>query len=138
MEAVAIGAAMADTAMVDVAGRHLAEKTLRGVTLLAGFDALNVDLFPLVVRIVSNEAGHGMKTSTFSIGRDPGSMLKYGGSLLICLGIAIMFYMRAYFFKRAKPPQQATTQVSQVPSLSASDVVGQSEPDLKVALDARN
>lgn len=54
-----------------------------------------------------NEAGHGTKTSTFSIGHDPGRGLKYGGSLLICLGIATMFYMRAYFFKRAAPPKDA-------------------------------
>lgn len=51
-----------------------------------------------------NEAGHGMKSSTFSVGYDPGRMLKYGGCLLICLGIAIMFYMRAYFFKRSVSP----------------------------------
>ncbi len=53
-----------------------------------------------------NEAGHGIKTSTFSAGRDPGRALKYGGCLLICLGIATMFYMRAYFFKRAQPQRK--------------------------------
>jgi hypothetical protein len=37
--------------------------------------------------------------STFSVARDPGRLLKYAGSLMICLGIAMMFYMRAYFFK---------------------------------------
>jgi hypothetical protein len=73
-----------------------------------------------------NEAGHGMKTSTFSIGRDPGSMLKYGGSLLICLGIAIMFYMRAYFFKRTKPPQEAMSQAKPVSSVTSGE--GQPEP----------
>jgi hypothetical protein len=26
--------------------------------------------------------------------------LKYSGCLLICAGVATMFYMRAYFFKR--------------------------------------
>lgn len=51
-----------------------------------------------------NEAGHDIKTSTFSVGRDPGRGVKYAGCLLICLGIGIMFYMRAYFFKRATPP----------------------------------
>jgi hypothetical protein len=45
--------------------------------------------------------GQGAKSSTFSVARDPGRRLKYAGSLLICVGIAIMFYMRAYFFKRS-------------------------------------
>jgi hypothetical protein len=45
-----------------------------------------------------DDAGHGRNTSTFSAAYDPGRTLKYSGCLLICLGIAIMFYMRAYFF----------------------------------------
>ena len=46
-----------------------------------------------------DEAGHGREASTFSAAYDPGRMMKYSGSLMICFGIAIMFYMRAYFFK---------------------------------------
>lgn len=46
------------------------------------------------------DAGHGMEASTFSVAYDPGRFLKYAGSLMICLGIATMFYMRAYFFKQ--------------------------------------
>lgn len=42
---------------------------------------------------------HGPESSTFAVARDPGRALKYTGSLLVCLGIAIMFYMRAYFFR---------------------------------------
>lgn len=60
-----------------------------------------------------NEAGHGIKTSTFSVGRDPGRWVKYGGCSLICLGIAIMFYMRAYFFKRTSPPPTERETVDQ-------------------------
>ncbi len=37
--------------------------------------------------------------SGFTIGRDPGLWLKYFGTLLLGLGIATMFYMKAYFFK---------------------------------------
>lgn len=33
--------------------------------------------------------------------RDPGVWPKYAGSAMVALGIACMFYMRAYFFKRA-------------------------------------
>lgn len=46
-----------------------------------------------------DEAGHGKKISSFTASYDPGRGLKYAGSLMIALGIGIMFYMRAYFFK---------------------------------------
>jgi hypothetical protein len=46
-----------------------------------------------------NEVGQGLEASTLSVAHDPGRPVKYAGSLFICLGIAIMFYMRAYFFK---------------------------------------
>lgn len=39
--------------------------------------------------------------SWLTVNYDPGRGLKYAGSLLIVAGIAIMFYMRAYFFRRA-------------------------------------
>jgi hypothetical protein len=38
--------------------------------------------------------------SVLSVNYDPGRGLKYSGCLLICAGVATMFYMRAYFFKR--------------------------------------
>jgi hypothetical protein len=34
------------------------------------------------------------------VNRDPGVWVKYAGSVMVALGIACMFYMRAYFFKR--------------------------------------
>jgi len=34
-------------------------------------------------------------------------LLKYGGSLLICLGIGVMFYMREYFFKKTPQTSQS-------------------------------
>jgi hypothetical protein len=37
--------------------------------------------------------------SGFTVGRDPGLPLKYLGSSMLALGIACMFYMKAYFFK---------------------------------------
>jgi hypothetical protein len=46
-----------------------------------------------------DDTGHGRESSTFSVASDPGRPLKYAGSLLVCSGIAIMFYMRAYFFR---------------------------------------
>ena len=44
------------------------------------------------------EAGHGKEASIFSVAYDPGRPLKYVGSLMICVGITTMFYMRAYSF----------------------------------------
>jgi hypothetical protein len=38
--------------------------------------------------------------STLTVNYDPGRGLKYLGSLLIVGGVVVMFYMRAYFFKR--------------------------------------
>jgi hypothetical protein len=49
-----------------------------------------------------DDAVMGRETSTFSVAYDPGRVLKYSGSLMICLGIAVMFYMRAYFFRQNK------------------------------------
>lgn len=49
-----------------------------------------------------NEGQSGDRASTFSVARDPGRPMKYAGSLMICLGIATMFYMRAYFFKNVR------------------------------------
>ncbi len=45
--------------------------------------------------------------SVLTVNYDPGRGIKYTGNLLIVAGIATMFYMRAYFFKRpakAAPP----------------------------------
>jgi hypothetical protein len=55
-----------------------------------------------------DESGHGREASVFSVAYDPGRSLKYAGSLMICGGIAVMFYMRAYFFKRAPADKSST------------------------------
>lgn len=41
----------------------------------------------------------GVSHSGFTVARDPGLWLKYFGSSMLALGIATMFYMRAYFFR---------------------------------------
>jgi ABC-type transport system involved in cytochrome c biogenesis permease subunit len=43
-----------------------------------------------------SDDGHGHEASVLRVAYDPGRVLKYVGSLMICMGIAIMFYMRAY------------------------------------------
>lgn len=45
------------------------------------------------------EAPGGAEISVLTAAYDPGRTLKYIGSLMICGGIFIMFYMRAYMFK---------------------------------------
>lgn len=48
--------------------------------------------------------------STLTFNYDPGRGLKYFGSLLVVVGIGIMFYMRAYFFRRREgSPEEAAT-----------------------------
>jgi hypothetical protein len=43
--------------------------------------------------------GKPVSYSGFTVGRDPGLPFKYAGSTMLALGIACMFYMKAYFFK---------------------------------------
>lgn len=52
--------------------------------------------------------GRPVSLSGLAIASDPGLRLKYLGTLLVVLGIAIMFYMRAYFF-RASPERRVST-----------------------------
>ncbi len=40
--------------------------------------------------------------SFLTVNYDPGRGLKYAGSLLIVAGVGVMFYMRAYFFRRRR------------------------------------
>jgi hypothetical protein len=64
-----------------------------------------------------HETGHGKEASVFTAAYDPGRLMKYLGSLMICGGIFIMFYMRSYMFqripsfrgRRRKQPQVGTT-----------------------------
>ena len=42
----------------------------------------------------------GIESSVLTAAYDPGRLLKYAGSLMICGGIFIMFYMRSYMFKK--------------------------------------
>jgi len=42
---------------------------------------------------------HGKKVSILTAAYDPGRGLKYIGSAMICVGILVMFYLRAYMFR---------------------------------------
>ncbi len=42
----------------------------------------------------------GADVSVLTAAYDPGRFLKYLGSLMVCVGIAIMFYLRSYVFQR--------------------------------------
>ncbi len=46
------------------------------------------------------EEGDGTDVSILTAAYDPGRFLKYLGSLMICIGIAVMFYMRSYLFQK--------------------------------------
>jgi hypothetical protein len=60
-----------------------------------------------------DDAKHGRETSVFSVAFDPGRNLKYCGSLMICLGIATMFYMRTYFFQKRTRTAHRTSHVKE-------------------------
>jgi hypothetical protein len=72
---------------------------------------------------------HGRQSSTFSVAYDPGRTLKYAGSLMVCAGVAIMFYMRAYFFKSRKRAGSATGTSAQ----GANAAAEQAQADLRRA-----
>jgi hypothetical protein len=54
---------------------------------------------PRTGQLVQEEDGRIVSMSGLTVADDPGLGCKYAGSLLLVLGIATMFYMRAYFFK---------------------------------------
>ncbi|MBT4724909.1 MAG: hypothetical protein HN617_04455 [Planctomycetaceae bacterium] len=45
--------------------------------------------------------------SVLTVNRDPGRAIRNFGCLIVCLGIAIMFYMKAYFFKPKSSKQSS-------------------------------
>ncbi len=47
----------------------------------------------------SDANGRPVSRASLAVRYDPGLPLKYAGSAMLALGIACMFYMRAYFFK---------------------------------------
>lgn len=55
-----------------------------------------------------NDAARRPLGSVFRVNYDPGRPIKYLGSALIVFGIFLMFYMRAYFFKKPAPAEVPT------------------------------
>lgn len=51
-------------------------------------------------RVASTSSRDQLFVSTLTVNYDPGRGLKYLGSLLIVAGVVVMFYMKAYFFKK--------------------------------------
>jgi hypothetical protein len=49
--------------------------------------------------VAMDENEKPVNQSVFAVGKDPGLWFKYTGSTMLALGIACMFYMKAYFFK---------------------------------------
>jgi hypothetical protein len=45
--------------------------------------------------------------SVLTVNRDPGRAIRNFGCLIVCLGISIMFYMKAYFFKSPSSNQSS-------------------------------
>ncbi|MBT4691765.1 MAG: hypothetical protein HOB73_00285 [Planctomycetaceae bacterium] len=60
--------------------------------------------------------------SVLTVNRDPGRAIRNFGCLIVCLGIAIMFYMKAYFFK-SKSSKQSSNKL-----LNSNDATEKSTP----------
>ncbi len=56
------------------------------------------------------DAGHEKEASILSVAYDPGRAPKYIGSLMICVGITTMFYMRAYSFNGCSRQHSGSSQ----------------------------
>lgn len=59
--------------------------------------------------------GDELYSSTFSVASDPGRQLKYAGCLMIVAGIVVMYYMKAYFFRKKRNPPSQPLAASQSP-----------------------
>lgn len=72
----------------------------------AGYKFFQTSLVPM-----DEPDPHSLKpvcVSVLTVSRDPGLGLKYAGSSMLALGIACMYYMKAYFFKpRGRKPAGA-------------------------------
>ncbi len=61
---------------------------------------------PRTHQAVLDGDGKLVSLSGLTVAHDPGLWLKYLGSSLVVLGIAAMFFMRAYFFRRPTPAME--------------------------------
>jgi hypothetical protein len=78
------------------------------ITMNHPLDHRGFKLYQSTYRFVTWDSnGKPVSLSGFTIGRDPGLLLKYLGSSMLALGIACMFYMKAYFFKPRRRPAPA-------------------------------
>ena len=64
---------------------------------------------PEYERVIPSESQQeDLYLSVLTVNRDPGRAIRNFGCLIVCLGIAIMFYMKAYFFKARKKKTSLT------------------------------
>jgi sugar lactone lactonase YvrE len=73
------------------------------------------------VNVPSSSEKTELYQSVLTVNYDPGRPVRNLGCLLVVLGIATMFYMRAYFFKPRRPPaEQAAAEVPAEPAATKS------------------
>jgi ResB-like family len=61
------------------------------------------------------DTGKLISKSALTVANDPGLWYKYAGSLIVVLGICVMFYMKAYFFK---PSGRRVAEINPAPEVS--------------------
>jgi hypothetical protein len=49
------------------------------------------------------DGGQPVSLSGLAVARDPGLWFKYAGSLVVVLGITVLFWMKSYFFRPRRP-----------------------------------
>ncbi len=69
--------------------------------------------------IPSDSQQEDLYLSVLTVNRDPGRAIRNMGCLIVSLGIAIMFYMKAYFFKPRRKKEIPTSELN--PAASADD-----------------
>ena len=84
-----------------------------------------------------DSSGKPVSLSTIQVGYDLGLGFKYAGSIMLALGIACMFYMKGYFFKRQgkKPVSETTVPPSPQPSRSGR---GEGEGAISTAIQPKS
>jgi hypothetical protein len=93
--------------------RHHIEEEPRVITMNQPLDYDGYKLYQSGYNFLGmDENSKPVSRSVFTVGRDPGLWMKYLGSTMLALGIACMFYMKAYFFKPRRRPGLAAAAVS--------------------------
>lgn len=106
------------TSYVTMTDRKTGAETKAKVTMNAPLHYTDADGRNYTLYQSGIDRSTGTPISTFTVADDPGLKTKYAGSIMLCTGVVMMFYMGGYFRKgprRAKPAgrEAAATEVEE-------------------------